>query len=101
VLVQDAAITAVLDWGNATYGDWLYDAAWLIHWWPSFPQWRDIDITAELEGHWRQHGIPVPDQGHRLEACLLHIALDLMSYAAYRRRWDDLSRIAEQISRPR
>jgi hygromycin-B 4-O-kinase len=34
VLVQDPRITAVIDWGNALYGDWLYDAAWLIFWWP-------------------------------------------------------------------
>jgi hygromycin-B 4-O-kinase len=99
VFVQGADITAVIDWGNATYGDWLYDAAWLIHWWPRFPQWRDIDIAAELERHWRRQGTPVPDLHRRLEAYLLHIGLDLMSYAAYRRRWDDLSRIAGQISR--
>jgi len=98
VFVQGADITAVIDWGNATYGDWLYDAAWLIHWWPHFPQWRDIDIAAELERHWLQQGTPVPDRHRRLEACLLHIGLDLMSYAAYRGRWDDLSRLAEQIS---
>jgi hygromycin-B 4-O-kinase len=30
VLVQDSRITAVIDWGNALYGDWLYDAAWPI-----------------------------------------------------------------------
>lgn len=101
IFVQGAAVTAILDWGNATYGDWLYDAAWLIHWWPCFPQWRDIDITAELEGHWLRQGTPVPGRHRRLEACLLHIGLDLMSYAAYRGHWDDLSRIAGQISRPR
>ena len=55
VLVQGPQITAVIDWGSALYGDWLYDAAWLIFWWPWFPQWRHIDITAELETHWDQH----------------------------------------------
>lgn len=99
VLVQAQRITAVIDWGNALYGDWLYDAAWLIFWWPWFPQWRDIDITAELERHWDQHGGLSPGLHHRLHACLVHIGLDAMAYNAFSGRWDDLARIASQISR--
>ena len=66
VLVQAPQITAVIDWGNALYGDWLYDAAWLIFWWPWFPQWQGIDITAELERHWDQRGGPPPGLHHQL-----------------------------------
>jgi len=99
VLVQGSRITAVIDWGNALYGDWLYDAAWLMFWWPWFPQWRDIDIGAELERHWEQRGSPPPGLHHRLRACLVHIGLDAMAYDAYRRRWDDLARTASQLSR--
>jgi hygromycin-B 4-O-kinase len=100
VLVQGTRITAVIDWGNALYGDWLYDAAWLIYWWPWFPQWQDIDITAELERHWEQHGGMPPSLDHRLQACLLHIGLDAMAYNAYcgPDRWDDLARNASQVS---
>jgi aminoglycoside phosphotransferase (APT) family kinase protein len=98
VLVQGSRITAVIDWGNALYGDWLYDAASLIFWWPWFPQWQNIDITAELEGHWEQHGGQPPRLHHRLRACLVHIGLDAMAYNAYRGRWDDLARTASQIS---
>jgi hygromycin-B 4-O-kinase len=98
VLVQDSRITAVIDWGNALYGDWLYDAAWLIYWWPWFPQWQAIDINAELRNHWEQHGGLPLDLDHRLHAYLLHIGLDSMSYNAFRSRWDDLARNAAQIS---
>jgi hygromycin-B 4-O-kinase len=98
VLVQGTRITAVIDWGNALYGDWLYDAAWLIYWWPWFPRWQDIDITAELERHWDQSGGLPPGVHHRLLACLVHIGLDAMAYTAYRGRWDDLARNASQIS---
>jgi hygromycin-B 4-O-kinase len=48
VLVRGTRITAIIDWGNALYGDWLYDPAWLISWWPWFPRWQGIDITAAL-----------------------------------------------------
>jgi hygromycin-B 4-O-kinase len=98
VLVQGSRITAVIDWGNALYGDWLYDAAWLIYWWPWFPQWQDIDIATELERHWEQRGGLPPRLCHRLRACLVHIGLDAMTYNAYRGRWDDLARNASQIS---
>jgi hygromycin-B 4-O-kinase len=98
VLVRGSQVTAVIDWGNALYGDWLYDAAWLIFWWPWFPQWQGIDITAELERHWeRQGGLP-PGRHRRLRACLVHIGLDAMAYNAYRGRWDDLARTADQVS---
>jgi len=98
VLIQALRITAVIDWGNALYGDWLYDAAWLIFWWPWFPQWQGTDITAELERHWDQNGGLPPGLHHRLQACLVHIGLDAMAYNAYRRRWDDLARTASQVS---
>jgi hygromycin-B 4-O-kinase len=98
VLVQGSRVTAVIDWGNALYGDWLYDAAWLIFWWPWFPQWRDIDITAELEQHWEDQGGLPSDLHHRLQAYLVHIGLDAMAYNAFRGRWDDLACNASQIS---
>jgi hygromycin-B 4-O-kinase len=99
VLVQGSRITAVIDWGNALYGDWLYDAAWLIYWWPWYPQWQAIDISAELRTHWDQHGGIPPGLDHRLRACLVHIGLDAMSYNAFRGRWDDLARNAAQVSK--
>jgi hygromycin-B 4-O-kinase len=98
VLVQGARITAVIDWGNAAYGDWLYDPAWLIFWWPWFPRWQGIDITAELQRHWEQHGALPPGPHHRIQACLVHIGLDAMAYNAYRGRWDDLTRVVSQVS---
>jgi hygromycin-B 4-O-kinase len=98
VLVQGSRIIAVIDWGNALYGDWLYDAAWLIYWWTWFPRWQHIDITAELERHWDQHGGPPSGLRHRLQACLVYIGLDAMAYNAFRGRWDDLARNASQVS---
>jgi hygromycin-B 4-O-kinase len=98
VLVRRSRVTAVIDWGNALYGDWLYDAAWLIFWWPWFPQWQGIDIGAELERHWDQQGASPPGVRHRLQACLVHIGLDAMAYSAYRGRWDDLARTASQVT---
>jgi hygromycin-B 4-O-kinase len=98
VLVRGDQVAAVIDWGNAMYGDALYEAAWLIYWWPWYPQWQRIDIAAELRNHWARRGDQPADLDRRLTACLLHIGLDAMSYSAFRGRWDDLARNAAQLA---
>jgi len=96
VLVRGTSLGAVLDWGNALYGDWLYDAAWLLYWWPWYRAWADIDIRAELDQHWQgTDGIPA-DLECRLRCYQLHIGLDAMTYDAFTGRHDNLAWNAEQ-----
>ena len=96
VLVNGSGISAVIDWGSAAYGDWLYDAAWFVYWWPWFPAWRRIDIRAGLDQHWKAgRGLPA-DLEFRLRCYQLHIGLDAMTYNAFTGRFDDLARNAEQ-----
>nr|WP_276209243.1 aminoglycoside phosphotransferase family protein [Streptomyces sp. S5] len=90
VLAGEAGITGVLDWGNALYGDPLYDAAWLLHWWPWYPGWRPGDLHAALLTHWRATGPTPAHLRERLHAYLLHIALDALAYCSYRGRWDEV-----------
>ncbi|MFG1620924.1 aminoglycoside phosphotransferase family protein [Kribbella sp. NPDC049227] len=97
VLVADGNVSAVLDWGNAMYGDSLYDAAWLIYWWPWYPDWRTIDINAALLAHWRATG-PLPaNLRERLHAYLIHIGLDAIAYCTFQRRWDEVRANAETV----
>jgi hygromycin-B 4-O-kinase len=98
MLVRGPRITAVFDWANALYGDWLYDAAWLIFCSPWFPQLDAIDIASELRQHWDRHGITPPDLRPRLQACLLHIGLGAMAYNAHRRHRDDLNLSTRQTA---
>ncbi|MGN6796379.1 MAG: phosphotransferase family protein [Streptosporangiaceae bacterium] len=98
VLVRGDQVAAVIDWGNAMFGDAVYDAAWLIYWWPWYPRFQGIDVTAELRNHWAERGVLPEDLDRRLTACLLHIGLDAMSYNAFRGRWDDLARNASQLA---
>src|SRR5712692_5244095 len=96
VLVQGTSLSAVIDWGNALYGDWLYDAAWLLYWWPWYRAWANIDIRAELDQHWQAtRGIPT-DRELRLRCYQLHIGLDAMTYDAFTGRHDNLAWNAEQ-----
>ena len=96
VLVNGAGVQAVIDWGNAAYGDWLYDAAWLLYWWPWYPAWRRIDIRAELDQHWNRRGGLPADLEFRLRCYQLHIGLDAMAYNAFTGRFDELARNAGQ-----
>ncbi|MFJ8870759.1 phosphotransferase family protein [Streptomyces sp. NPDC102473] len=90
VLAAHGTVAAVLDWGNALYGDSLYDAAWLIYWWPWYPRWRGVDVYAALQDHWRTTG-PLPAHLHeRLHAYLIHIGLDAIAYCTFQRRWDEV-----------
>jgi hygromycin-B 4-O-kinase len=61
----------MLDWGDSRYGDYLYDLAHLLYWWPWFTQWRNIDIQGEIEQHYQTN-----------------IGLDSMAYHGYTKRWD-------------
>jgi hygromycin-B 4-O-kinase len=97
VLVDAERITAVLDWGNAMYGDHLYDAAWLVYWWPWYPDWAGIDIRAELAAHWDKSGGQPDNVERRLLAYQLHIGLDAMAYTAFKGHWDEVAQNAQQV----
>lgn len=90
VLTAENAVTAVLDLGNAMYGDSLYDFAWLIYWWRWNPQWRSVDIRAELSIHWQAAGLTPSYLYERLHAYLIHIGLDAIAYCTFRGRWDEV-----------
>jgi len=97
VLVDGPSLRAVLDWGNSMYGDALFDAAWLIYWWPWFPAWANIDISAELHRHWAVARRPLPDDlAYRLHCYQLRIGLDHIAYSAFTGDAADLERHTRQ-----
>lgn len=91
------SVTAVLDWGNAWYGDPLYDVAWLLFWWPWYPAWSGIDIRGVIERHLAAADRRPPDLDARLRTYQLHIGLDSLTYQALTRRWANLDRVADQV----
>ena len=98
VLVQGAAVTAVLDWGNSMYGDGLYDLAWLLYWWPWFPAWREIDIGVIIRDHLAAAGEWRDDTAARLRCYQIHIGLDSQAYNAFTGRWQELASNAQQTT---
>jgi hygromycin-B 4-O-kinase len=90
VLVAEGRISAVVDWGCAMYGDFLYDLAWFEFWSPWYPAWRGIDFRREAARHYASIGLTVPRFEERLTACQIHIGLAAQAYNAFKERWDAL-----------
>ena len=89
-LVKDNQMSAVIDWGNSMYGDFLYDLAWIsycVFWHPAM---KGIDWEAEAEKYYTSIGVTIPHFKERLLCYKIHIGLDAQSYNAYMERWDEL-----------
>lgn len=76
VLVNDDKITAVFDWANALYGDFLYDLAMFTFWGPIHEPVKGIDWEAEARAHYEKIGLEVPEFERRLQCCMIHMGLD-------------------------
>ena len=96
VLVEDGRISAVIDWGCAMYGDFLYDLAWFEFWSPWYPAWRGIDFRGEAARHYASVGLAVPRFEERLTCCQIHIGLAAQAYNAFKERWDALEETARR-----
>jgi hygromycin-B 4-O-kinase len=96
VLVEEGRISAVIDWGCAMYGDFLYDLAWFEFWSPWNPAWRGIDFRDEAARRYASIGLIVPRFEERLTCCQIHIGLAAQAYNAFKERWDALEETARR-----
>jgi hygromycin-B 4-O-kinase len=99
VLVVGDRISAVFDWGNSLYGDFLYDIAWFAFWAPWYPAWDGIDFAGEAARHFESIGLSVPHFEERLRCYQIHIGLDGQSYSAFTANWDQLEESAQRTLR--
>lgn len=83
VLVDHGRIDAVFDWGQALYGDHVYDVASLVFWSAWYPALATVDVRSAVVAHFRRTGLEVEDLDARLLACQLHLALENLGYAAF------------------
>ena len=97
VLVDNAAISGVFDWGCSLYGDHLYDLAWFEFWAPWYPKLDMQILRSALEQRWRDVAYIPEEQAARLMACYLHIGLDHLAYNAYLGDWAALSATAARM----
>jgi len=89
-------VSAVVDWANAMYGDFLYDLARLTFWVPWYPAWADVDIVGAARAHYGAIGLGVPGFAERLRACQLYVGLEAQAYNVFTERWDELARSGQR-----
>ena len=77
VLAQEGKVTAVLDWLEAMYGDFVYDFAWLDQWPPA-----GIDYPELLYQYYTSRGVSLPNYRERLVCYRLRMGLDGMRFFA-------------------
>jgi hygromycin-B 4-O-kinase len=87
VLTNNDRITAVFDWANAMYGDFLYDLAMLVFWGPLHEPIKGIDWEAEGLVHYKKIGFEVQMFKQRLRCCMIHVGLDSMAYQGFKQDW--------------
>jgi hygromycin-B 4-O-kinase len=94
LFAHEDRISGVIDWGNAHFGDFLYDLAVLAFWAPWYPAMNGIDWQSEGARHYEAIGLDVPQNNERLRAYQLRIGLDHIAYNAFKERWRELERTA-------
>jgi len=68
LMIAEAQVSAVLDWGQSAYGDFMHDVAWLDFWDP------DVDFAGVVREHYRRTRKAVPHYEERLRLHKLAIA---------------------------
>jgi hygromycin-B 4-O-kinase len=76
VLCTGETVSAVLDWSNAAYGDFLYDVAWIDFW------GAGIGFAERFQEHYQRRAVAVPHFAGRLRCYQAYIALDASRFYA-------------------
>ena len=92
VLAAHGRITAVLDWVNAQYGDFLYDVAWL-DFWPS----AERDVRGRFAAQYAERGIAVPNYGERILCYQCAIGLNALRFFAQRQNEESYRWVRQTI----
>jgi hygromycin-B 4-O-kinase len=88
VLVKEQEIRAIVDWGNALYGDFLYELAAFTFYAPWYPAMASINWREEARAYYVKVGVDIPHFDERLRCYEAHLGLSGMAYNAFTQRWD-------------
>src|SRR3989339_835730 len=97
LLVKESRIVAVIDWGCAKYGDFLYDLAWFVFWQFYYPSMNGIDFTKEAKKYFESVGVALPNFEKRLKCYQLNIGLDSMAYCSFKENWKNVKMVSDRL----
>lgn len=96
LLIADDEVSAVLDWGNSLYGDFLYELAQFTFWSPWHSAMPGIDFRELTLAHYTEIGLAMPDFTERLASYELHIALNSIAYCSFTENWTQDKKVTAQ-----
>jgi hygromycin-B 4-O-kinase len=76
VLAQEGKVTAVLDWVDTSYGDFVYDIAWIGFW------QRGVDLPERFRQYYAAQGMPLPYYRERIACYTCYMGLDALRFFA-------------------
>ncbi len=77
VLVENGRVTAVLDWTDAMYGDFVYDIAAMDFWLP-----KDLELPRRIEQYYAGQGMAIANYAQRITCYKCCGGLDAMRFFA-------------------
>lgn len=99
LLIKDNKISAMIDWGCALYGDYLYDLAMFTTWQFYYPAMADIDFKGKAKKYFEKMGANVSHFDERLRCYQFHLFLDAMAYNSFKENWKNVEMVANQLTK--
>lgn len=99
LVTEDATrFEAVFDWGCLSYGDFVYEVAWLTFWAPWHAGLAATDIRGAVRDHYASTDLVVENLDERLRCYELHIGVSHLAYGASPHgREEDLLAVAARL----
>ncbi len=85
LIMKENKVAAVIDWGCALWGDFLYDLAMFITWQFYYPAMAGINFTEEARRSFAAKKVPLSYFNERLQCYQLHLLLDSLAYNAWKK----------------
>lgn len=83
LILHEGRVAAVIDWGCALWGDFLYDLAMFTAWQFHYPAMAGIDFAGEARQFFAARDIPLPHFAERMQCYQIHLLLDSLGYNAW------------------
>ena len=90
LIMNGNKVAAVIDWGCALWGDFLYDLAMFTTWQFYYPAMAGINFVEEARRAFSRKNIPLPNYLERLQCYQLHLLLDSLAYNAWKENNENL-----------
>jgi hygromycin-B 4-O-kinase len=84
LIMKGNQVAAVIDWGCALWGDFLYDLAMFTTWQFYYPAMAGINFAEAARRYFQAKNIPLAHFSERLQCYQIHLLLDSLAYNTWK-----------------